>query len=107
MIIFYNLNVNIVMFIEEYYIKNEYQRQSKCGKKHTYYRKKTMVKLRCDSCFTEFVRPKGSMDPKRLSNSYYHVCDKCDAKKFAQQKGVERRTVWNMKADSLIDISLL
>lgn len=95
------------MFIKEFTLSKRYERNSKLGKPHEYWRTSTMVVLRCDACMQEFNRPKGSMDPKRLSNSYYHVCGNCDPKKFAQQKGVERRTVWNMKADSLIDISLL
>ena len=41
------------------------------------------------------------MDPKRLTNNYYHVCGSCDAKKFAQEKGVESRKVWDMPVSSL------
>ena len=95
------------MFLGEYKERFRYERKSKSGKKHPYYRDKTFVSLRCDCCMEEFSRPKGSMDPKRLSNSYYHVCKNCDSKKFAQERGVEKRTLWNMKASSLIDISLL
>ena len=95
------------MFLNEITERNRYVRKSKTGVEHTYYRDKKHVVLRCDCCLSEFSRPKGSMDPKRLSNSYYHVCGNCDSKKFAQEKGVERRLVWNMKADSLVDISLL
>jgi len=95
------------MFLGEYRERFRYERVSKNGHKHPYFRNKTFLQLRCDCCMTEFSRPKGSMDPKRLSNSYYHVCSNCDAKKFAQEKGVEKRNIWNMKADSLIDISLL
>ena len=51
--------------------------------------------MRCDSCDDEFSRPRGSMDPKRISNDYFHVCEKCDAKRFAQQKGVETRNVFD------------
>jgi hypothetical protein len=48
-----------------------------------------------------FTRDKGNMDPKRLNNNYYHVCGDCDAKKFAQEKGVESRRVWDMPVSSL------
>jgi len=41
------------------------------------------------------------MDPKRLNNNYYHVCGDCDAKRFAQEKGVEARRVWDMPVSSL------
>lgn len=41
------------------------------------------------------------MDPKRLTNNVYHVCGDCDAKKFAQEKGVESRRVWDMPVSSL------
>jgi len=95
MVCFYNLNVNIVMFIKEYLIDTWHMRRSKLGKQHTYNRKKTMVLMRCDSCDDEFSRPRGSMDPKRISNDYFHVCEKCDAKRFAQQKGVETRNVFD------------
>ena len=95
------------MFIKEYILKKLYERSSKCGMKHTYYRDVTMVILRCDSCSAEFERSRGSMDPKRISNNYFHVCANCDAKKFAQKKGVERKQIWNMSASSDLDISKL
>ena len=44
------------------------------------------------------------MDPKRLSNNYFHVCSCCDAKRFAQKTGVKRKQVWNLKASSNIPI---
>ena len=67
---------------------------------HTYYRNSTICVFRCDNCDTEFERPRGSIDPKRLSNNYFHVCENCDSKRFAQKKGVERKKVWNMNASS-------
>lgn len=104
---FYNLNVNTCMYLGEFTEQTEHTRCSKHGREHTYYRNKTYVKLRCDCCNVEFTRPRGSMDPRRLSNNYFHVCENCDAKKFAQKKGVERKQVWNMKASSDIPISRL
>ena len=95
------------MFIREYILKKRHERISKHGKVHLYYRDLTMVVLRCDSCNTEFERTRGSMDPKRLSNNYFHVCGNCDAKKFAQKKGVERKQVWNMSASSDLPIGKL
>lgn len=47
------------------------------------------------------------MDPKRLNNNYFHVCSNCDAKVFAQKKGVEKKKVWNMSASSDIPIGKL
>ena len=76
-------------------------RTSKRGKHHTYSRNKTVVVFRCDCCQGVFTRDKGNMDPKRLNNNYYHVCGNCDAKKFAQEKGVESRKVWDMPVSSL------
>lgn len=95
------------MYIKQYLIDTWHMRQSKLGKQHTYCRKKTMVILRCDNCDTEFSRPRGSMDPKRLSNNYFHVCENCDAKTFAQKRGVDRRKVWSLSASSNIPISKL
>jgi hypothetical protein len=66
-----------------------------------------MVVLRCDSCNVEFMRQRGEMDPKRISNNYFHVCDKCDVKVFAQQKGVQKKQIWNIPASSDLDISKL
>jgi hypothetical protein len=40
------------------------------------------------------------MDSKRKSNRYYHVCSNCDAKRFAQKKGVDRRKLWDLPVDS-------
>lgn len=95
------------MYLGEYTKKFEYQRVSKCGNLHSYYRNKHFVKLRCDNCGTEFERPRGSMDHNRLNNNYFHVCGNCDAKVFAQKKGVERKQVWNLHASSDIPISKL
>jgi len=93
------------MFIREYVLKKLYERPSKLGKIHKYYINVTMVILRCDNCGTEFERSRGSMDPKRLNNNYFHVCSNCDAKVFAQKKGVERKQIWDMPASSDIPIS--
>ena len=93
------------MFIKEYTLKKRYERLSKTGVLHNYYRNVTMVILRCDSCNIEFERSRGSMDPKRISNNYFHVCENCDAKTFAQKKGVEKKQIWNIPASSDLDIS--
>jgi hypothetical protein len=95
------------MFIQEYTVKKKYERPSKLGKIHTYYRNITMCVFRCDNCDAEFVRERGSMDPKRLSNSYFHVCKNCDSKKFAQKKGVEQKQKWNLSASSDLPVSKL
>lgn len=95
------------MFIEEFIEKTQHYRTSKLGKKHSYYRHKTLVKFRCDNCNNEFVRERGKMDPKRLNNNYFHVCANCDSKKFAQKRGIERRKIWDMSASSNIPISKL
>ena len=95
------------MFIKEYTLKKRHERKSKHGKIHEYYRELTMVILRCDDCGSEFERTRGSMDPKRLSNSYFHVCKTCDSKTFAQKKGVEQKQKWNMTASSNIPINRL
>lgn len=93
------------MFIEQKTIKTNHTRTSKTGLVHYFYRNLTIVVLRCDSCQNQFHRPLGKMNKKRLSNQYYHVCQSCDSKRFAQAKGVERRRIWNLPADSDIDIS--
>ena len=95
------------MFIKEFQQETRHIRKSKSGKDHSYKREKTIVILRCDNCDIEFERPRGSMDPKRLSNNYFHVCDRCDAKVFAQKKGVERKQMWNLSASSDIPIGRL
>jgi hypothetical protein len=95
------------MFIKEYQNKQKHQRNSKLGTVHEYYRHVTMAVFRCDSCDIEFERPRGSMDPKRLNNNYFHVCSNCDGKRFAQKKGVERKQVWNMSASSTLPIGKL
>jgi phage FluMu protein Com len=94
------------------YIKTEiehttYSRKSKLGQEHTYVRKHQVVTFRCDNCSAMFTRSKGKMDPKRLSNNYFHVCSNCDPKKFAQKKGAERRTIWDKTVNSDLDISRL
>ena len=95
------------MLIKQYTQKKLYERASKLGKLHRYYRNITMVVFRCDNCNEEFERPRGSMNPKRISDNYFHVCSNCDAKRFAQRKGVERKKVWDLNASSNIPISKL
>jgi len=95
------------MFLKEYTITKRYERLSKFGKVHEYWRTSTICVFRCDNCDIEFERARASMDPKRLSNSYFHVCKNCDSKKFAQKKGVEQKQKWNMSASSNLPISKL
>jgi hypothetical protein len=89
------------MYIGTEFRQTQYMRTSKRGKHHTYVRNKTVIVFKCDCCSGVFSRDKGNMDPKRLNNNVYHVCGNCDAKKFAQEKGVESRKVWDMPVSSL------
>ena len=95
------------MFIKEFKKQTRHIRKSKTGKEHTYKREVTVCEFRCDNCDSQFERTRGSMDPKRLNNSYFHVCKNCDSKKFAQKKGVEQKQKWDMSASSNLDISKL
>jgi DNA-directed RNA polymerase subunit RPC12/RpoP len=95
------------MFIKEFTVKTKHVRKSKSGIEHEYFRQCTYALFRCDNCGSEFQRARGSMDPKRLSNNYFHVCKECDNKKFAQKRGASKRTVWKLKASSDIPISKL
>lgn len=92
------------MFIREYILKKRYERISKLGKTHAYYRDVSMVIMRCDNCDTEFERSRSKMDHRRMSNNYFHVCSECDAKRFAQRKGVERKKIWDMPASSNLPV---
>ena len=87
--------------------KTQHTRKSKLGIEHEYARERTYALFRCDSCDTEFSREKGKMDPKRLSNNYFHVCSNCDAKRFAQKRGIQKKQVWDLPASSGLDISKL
>jgi hypothetical protein len=89
------------MLIGTEFVNTPHYRKSKYGTMHTYMRKKTVLVFRCDCCQEVFRRDKGNMDPNRVSDKYYHVCKNCDAKKFAQSKGVEARKVWDMPVSSL------
>lgn len=89
------------MFIKQEYTTTTHIRPSKLGHLHSYERKKTVLVFRCDSCSELFSREKGSMSPNRINNNFYHVCSLCDAKRFAQEKGVERRRIWDMPVSSL------
>lgn len=84
-----------------------YTRVSKLGKEHTHTRIKSVCLFRCDNCGTVFRRERAKMSPKRLSNNYFHCCNNCDSKRFAQKKGTDRRTIWDRPASSLDDISKL
>lgn len=93
------------MFLETVKIAQTYSRLSKTGREHVYTRTHTLARFICDACQQPFERLLGNMDYRRLNNNYYHVCSNCDAKRFAQSKGVERRRIWNMSVDTDIDIS--
>lgn len=95
------------MLITTEYQLTEYTRLSKLGTEHTYSRKKTILILRCDCCGEIFRREKGSMNPKRMNNTVYHVCTNCNVKQFAQEKGVEKRHLWDMPVSSLKKLSQL
>jgi hypothetical protein len=95
------------MYLKEFTIQTAHKRTSKNGKIHQYFRNTTVIILRCDNCCQEFQRLRGKMDPKRLSNNYFHVCDNCDAKRFAQSRGAKKKTIWKLKASSDIPISKL
>lgn len=95
------------MYLNEEYETVTYTRVSKLGKEHAHSRTKTIVVFRCDNCREIFRRARANIDPKRLSNNYFHCCSNCDSKKFAQRKGAERRTIWDRPASSLDDISQL
>ena len=92
------------MFIETKKIRVEYTRTSKLNKSHVYTRTQTWLVFQCDCCGEIFERAQSSMDPRRRDNRFYHVCSNCDAKRFAQKKGVERRTLWDSAVDSEIEI---
>lgn len=76
-------------------------RVSKLGVEHCYVRERSIAVFRCDNCGEGFTRPRGSMDPKRLTNNVFHCCSNCDAKRFAQNKGIEKKQIWDMPASSL------
>lgn len=93
------------MMIETRKITTVYARKSKTGKSHEYYRVKFILVLKCDNCGHIFERDQSKIVPRRRSNSYFHVCEQCDSKRFAQRKGVERRKIWDKLASSTDDIS--
>ena len=88
------------MYIRTDIITKSYMRKSKAGRYHPYTRKSQVIVFKCDQCEEEFIREKGKVDPRRLSNNYFHVCPECDPKRFAQKRGVEKRLVWNMPANT-------
>jgi hypothetical protein len=95
------------MYIGQEQAQYCHYRKSKYGTVHAYTRKRTVLIFQCDNCHGIFKRVKGNMDPKRLNNNYYHVCGNCDAKRFAQEKGVEARRIWDMPASSMKTIGQL
>jgi rubredoxin len=93
------------MFIETKHIRTQYTRVSKLKKSHAYSRVKSVAVFQCDNCESIFERDQGSIDHRRMSNEYFHVCPNCKPKQFAQSKGAERRTMWNLPVDSDKNIS--
>lgn len=86
------------MFLKKEIQEIQHVRVSKLGREHIYYRKKTVAIFRCDNCDEMFSRDLKHIDHRRLSNNYFHCCSNCDSKRFAQRKGAERKTIWDMPA---------
>lgn len=95
------------MFIREESQVFEHTRSSKNGKNHSYKRSRRVVHFVCDNCSQEFSRLREHMDPKRLSNNYFHVCSDCNSKKFAQRRSIERKKSWDLLASSELPVSRL
>lgn len=92
------------MYIDKESVEITHTRVSKYGYEHTYTRTKTLAVLRCDQCDGVFRRELKKINRKRLSNNYFHVCENCDAKRFAQRKGVERKQIWDMPASTELPV---
>lgn len=92
------------MFLKTESVETEYTRISKNGIRHSYYRRKITAIFRCDNCDNVFSRDLKNIDRKRLSNNYFHCCSNCDTKRFAQRKGVERKTIWDMPASAELPV---
>ncbi len=92
------------MFLKTKRQKNIYIRISKLGSKHSYERVKTIALFRCDNCDAEFERDLKKVNRKRLSNNFFHVCGRCDAKRFAQRKGVEQKKIWDLPASTTLPV---
>ena len=92
------------MFIKTEIHESQHVRRSKCGKEHSYKRKKTIAVFRCDNCDATFTRDLKHVDRKRLSNNYFHCCPNCDAKRFAQRKGVEQKRIWDLPASTTLPV---
>ena len=86
------------MFISIETQQNQYTRRSKCGLDHKFTRSKIVALFKCDNCDESFNRDLKHVDRKRLSNNYFHCCSNCDAKRFAQRRGVDKKKIWDMPA---------
>jgi len=95
------------MYLAQEIIIRKFTRVSKLGCVHEFARKESIVILKCDNCLAIFSRSRKFMNHKRLSNNYFHCCNNCDYKRFAQRKGVERRKIWDMPVSSELNISRL
>lgn len=95
------------MFVSTEKESKIYTRTSKLGVEHTYSRMRTRAIFICDNCGLKFTRLLSRMDSKRLSNNYFHCCESCDAKRFAQRKGIEKKRMWDLPASSTQKIGKL
>jgi hypothetical protein len=92
------------MFLKTKTQQTQHVRISKLGTEHAYTRNKTVAVFRCDNCDELFERDLKKIQTKRLNNNYFHVCSNCDAKRFAQRKGVERKKIWDMPASTELPV---
>jgi protein-arginine kinase activator protein McsA len=92
------------MFLKTKTQRTTHSRTSKLGLMHNYERIKTIAEFRCDNCDAEFERDIRKVNRNRLSNNYFHVCENCDAKRFAQRKGVEQKKIWDLPASTTLPV---
>lgn len=92
------------MFLTTEHRRTVFTRTSKLGNTHEFYRDKTVAIFRCDNCDSIFERDIRNVDRKRLSNNFFHCCSNCDAKRFAQRKGVEQKKIWDFPASTTLPV---
>jgi len=93
------------MFLDLRRKKMVYFRKSKTGKDHEYFRWRSIAVFRCDNCDSLFERDLKHIHSKRLNNNYFHVCSNCDAKRFGQNRAVEKKKIWDMPASLDLPVS--
>lgn len=72
-------------------VESIFHKKSSGGKSFEYKRKKKVVELKCDNCYSVFERDIHEIATNRRNNNFKHFCNDCDSKSLGGKLAGELR----------------